>query len=150
MLKAVLQHFYELADEARAKFGNDAPVVTDAIIQAAFPKTYAEAMEEGCDRMFRIGVKDAVKSYIRQPPQDDRQRHLNDIDPKFLPLIHDLGSVAYFVPSINGTGEYVGIPDLIAEPEKLDAARKFMRLKGDECLREAKKLDELYDAVVEK
>ena len=43
--------------------------------------------------------------------------------------------------------EYVAIPALIAEPELLDDARRFMRRKGKECLDEADRLDALYVAV---
>lgn len=147
MLKAVLAHFYELADEARAKFGDSAPKVTNEIIERAFPGTMAAATEEGCDRMFREGVINAVQKLIRKPGVDTRQRTLADIDPDFLPLVQELGSVAYYVPSVDG-GEYISVPDLCANPDKLDAARKFMRQKGEECLREAKRLDDLYEAVI--
>ena len=147
MLKAVLAHFYELADQARAKFGDNAPKVTNDIIDRAFPGTMAAAHEEGCDRMFREGVKNAVQKYIRKPGIDTRNRTFSDIDPDFLPLVQELGSVAYYVPSVDG-GEYVGVPDLCANPEQLNGARLFMRQKGEECLREAKRLDDLYAAVM--
>ena len=39
------------------------------------------------------------------------------------------------------------VPDLIAEPDLLDDARRFMRRKGLECLAEANRLDALYTAV---
>lgn len=148
MLKETLSHFYELADDARARFGDNAPKVTDAIIEAAFPETFGAALTEGCDRMFRDGVKEAVTKLIRKPPQDDRNRSFNDIAPGLMPLASKLGSVAYFVPALDG-GEYISVPDLCADPVALDGARRFMRQKGEECLSEAKKLDDLYFAVME-
>lgn len=147
MLKAVLADFYALADQARAKFGDNAPRVTDDIIERAFPETFAASMQEGCDRMFRDGVKDAVAKFIRKPSVDDRQRSFDDIAPELPPLAQELGSVAYFVPGLDG-GEYIGVPDLCHDLPKLNAARAFMRQKGDECLREAKRLDDLYHAAV--
>lgn len=145
MLKETLSHFYALADEARSKFGGDAPKVTDAIIDAAFPETVAASMAEGCDRMLRDGVMKAVKSYIRKPKKDSRQRTFEDIAPELLPLVEPLGSVAYFVPGVTG-GEYVSVPDLCHDKDAMDAARKYMRLKGEETLSEADKLDQLYYA----
>jgi len=146
MLKATLSHFYALADQARARFGDNAPHVTNDIIEKAFPETFGAALTEGCDRMFRDGVKDAVAKYIRKPSANVRQRSFDDIAPELLPLAKELGSVAYYVPSLTG-GEYVGVPDLCHDAAQLDAARKFMRTKGEECLREAKRLDDLFDAV---
>jgi hypothetical protein len=48
---------------------------------------------------------------------------------------------------VESADEYVDVPSLIAEPALLNDARKFMRRKGEECLAEAKILDELYAAV---
>lgn len=148
MLKAVLSHFYALADEARQKFGDNAPKVTDDIIEAAFPRTVEAATVEGCDRMLREGVMGAVKDLIRRPPADERQRTFNDIAPELMPLAEKLGSVAYYVPSASGPGRYMSVPDLCHDARALDAARQFMREKGEECLREAKRLDQLFEAVI--
>lgn len=146
MLKEVLAEFYQLADQARAKFGDSAPKITNEIIGAAFPETFSASELEGCDRMFRDGVKNHVAKYIRKPGQDERQRSFNDIAEEFMPLVEVLGSVAYFVPSQTG-GEYIGIPDLCHDREALDAARKFMRMKGEETLAEADRLDQLFNAI---
>lgn len=145
MLKETLSHFYQLADEARARFGDSAPKITDGIIDEAFPNTVSASLVEGCDRIFRDGVKEAVAKYIRKPGRDSRQRTFDDISPDLLPVVERLGSVAYFVPAIDG-GEYIGVPDLCHDEEKLNAARKFMRQKGEETLAEADKLDQLYHA----
>lgn len=141
-----LSHFYLLADTARAKFGDNAPKITDDILRKAFPDTVAASENEGCDKMLRVGVKSAVQQYIRKPLKDTRQRTLNDIDPDFLPVVEQLGSLAYFVPADDG-GEYVGVPDLCHDRASLDAARKFMRIKGNETLAEADRLDQLYNAI---
>lgn len=148
MLKQVLLPFYELINEARQRVGDSAPKIADAIIEQAFPETITAAEIEGCDRMLRSGVIDAIKTYIRKPPADDRQRTFEDIDPKFMPLVSRLQSTSYFVPSAYG-GEYVGVPDLIARPSLLKAAMEFMALKGRECLEEAQRMGELYEAVSE-
>jgi len=145
MLKETLADFYALADEARAKFGDAAPKITDGIIEAAFPETVAASLSEGCDRMFRDGVMEAVKKFIRKPTKDTRQRTFADISLELLPLVEPLGSVAYYVPSETG-GQYVSVPDLCHNQEALQAARTFMRVKGTETLAEADKLDELYHA----
>jgi len=146
MLKETLAHFYALADQARAKVGDSAPRITNEIIEAAFPESMAAAELEGCDRMLRDGVKDAIAKYIRKPQSDTRQRTFEDIAEDLLPLVSNLGSVAYYVPAPDGGGEYVGIPDLCVDRESLDAARKFMRTKGEETLAEADKLDDLFFA----
>ena len=44
--------------------------------------------------------------------------------------------------------EEVSVRELIADPAQLDAARRFMRLKGMQCLDEADRLDRLYEAVM--
>lgn len=149
MLKETLAHFYELADQARARLGDSAPKITNDIIERAFPGTVTAAELEGCDRMLRDGVKNAVAKYIRKPPAEDRQRNFNDIADEFMPLVEKLGSVAYFVPDETGAGEYVGVPDLCYDRDALDAARRFMRLKGEETLAEADRLDDLFEAIFE-
>jgi hypothetical protein len=146
MLKETLSHFYALADQARTTFRDSAPKVTDAIIDAAFPETVAASLTEGCHRMFREGVKEAVVKYMRKPCKHSRQRTFDDIAPKLMPLVEPLGSVAYYVPGRVGSGEYVSVPDLCHDQDALDAARKFMRRKGEETLSEADKLDQLYHA----
>lgn len=146
MLKEVLAEFYQLAEQARAKYGDHAPKITDDIIAAAFPETVAASEVEGCDRMLRDGVKSQIAKYIRKPRRDTRQRTFEDISDEFKPLVEVLGSVAYYVPCATG-GEYVGVPDLCHDADALDAARKFMRMKGEETLAEADRLDQLFAAI---
>lgn len=146
MLKETLSHFYVMVDEARAKVGDNAGRITDEVMERAFPETVGAALQEGCDLMLREGVLNAVKDYIRKPGKDTRQRTFEDVHPDLMPHVKKLGAVAYYVPRLNG-GEHVSVPDLIASPTDLDAARKFMRLKGEETLHEADLLDELYEAV---
>lgn len=146
MLKDTLVEFYSLVNEARLMVGESPARITDEVIERAFPKTVAEAQFEGCDKMLRNGVLDAVKLYIRKPPADDRQHHMNEIEPEFLPLVERLGSTSYFVPMPNG-GEYMAVSDLLHNREAFDAARKYTRLKGIETIAEADKLDDLYLAV---
>lgn len=148
MLKAVLLPFYELIDEARQRVGDVPALIADEVIEKAFPNTFHSAELEGCDRMFRTGVIEAVKVYVRRPPADERQRHMAEISPDFGKIASKLKSDSYWVPGLNGTGEQVMIKDLIAKPRLLDAARKFMRQKGQECFEEAQTLDELYEAVI--
>lgn len=146
MLKQALWEFYALVDQARQEVGDNAGRIADEVMERAFPETVGAAVHEGCDLMLRIGVLNAVKSYIRKPGADTRQRTFEDVHPDLMPHVKKLGAVAYFVPRLNG-GEHVNVPDLIARPADLDAARKFMRLKGEETLHEADLLDELYEAV---
>lgn len=147
MLKAILHPFYEMVDEARQKVGDNAPKIVDAIMFKAFPNTATHAELEGCDRMFRVGMIEAVKDYLRKLPVAERQRQFSEIHDSFAKVAERLKSDSYFVPGPNGEGEYVLVKDLIASLKLLDAARKFMRQKGQECLGEADTLDELYEAV---
>ncbi len=146
MLKKILAEFYEMIDQARGQHGGSAPRITDAIIKKAFPNTVAASEEEGCDGMLRNGVKQAVASYIRKPPEDPKQGHFSDVDERFLPLVNQLQSSAYYVPSIDG-GEYVHVNELIALPEKLRLACNFMEQKANETAEEAKRLRRLLRAV---
>lgn len=147
MLKVILLPFYEKIDEARQRVGDVPARIADEVIEKAFPSTFFNAELEGCDRMLRLGVIEAVKDYIRKPPACERQRHMDEISPDFGKIAERLKSDSYWVPGLNGTGEQVQIKDLVAKPVLLDAARKFMRQKGQECFEEAQVLDELYEAV---
>lgn len=150
LLKETLSHFYQMADDARARLGESPAKITNDIIERAFPETVAASETEGCDRMFREGVLAAVKHYIRKPGEDTRQSSFEDIFPGLLPYVEALGSVSYYVPSgSGGEGVFMHVADLCQQPEALDAARKFMRLKALETSREADRLDDLYAAVTE-
>lgn len=148
MLKKILTPFYEAINAAREKHGESPAKIADEIMRAVFPDTVESAETEGCDKMLRQGIVGAVKSYIKKPPEDERQSSFADVDPDFLPYVQKLQNTRYFVPDLAG-GEFKHIADLIARPAYLDAARKFQRLKGEETLEEADRLDELYAAVTE-
>ncbi|MFH5773604.1 hypothetical protein ACHFJ0_05080 [Paracoccus sp. NGMCC 1.201697] len=147
MLKPILLPFYEMIEDARQRLGDSAPKIADEVIERAFPGTMMNAEMEGCDRMLRVGIIEAIKDYLRKPPACERQRHFAEISEDFGRIAEKLKSDSYFVPGLNGEGEYVLIKDLVAKPILLDAARKFMRQKGLECISEAQILDELYEAV---
>jgi len=85
-----------------------------------------------------------VKRILRNRHDGLTQTDFADRCDAFAPLVSDLRSKSYFVESAQ---EYVVVPDLIAEPDLLDDARRFMRRKGLECLAEADRLDALYAAV---
>jgi len=144
MLKTKLHHFYDLIEDAIGLYGPVVPVVTNAIIERAFPETFETAEREGCNTMLHGGVKAAVSRYIRNRPATDDQPGFEDICGAFRDYISELKSSAYTVPS---RGEAVSVSALIAEPDLLDEARKYMRQKGLECMAEAKRLDDLYLAV---
>lgn len=144
MLNKRLANFVELVWTAAASVGNSAPRVADAIIKKAFPQTVKEAEIEGAITMLRTGVINEVKSILRGSFGPEEQRDFSEIDEQFRPIVEHLKKKAYFVES---AGEYVTVPRLIAEPDLLDDARKFMRRKGEECLAEADRLDELHAAV---
>jgi len=131
--------------DAVAKVGMNPAKVADRIIKDVFPRTLAEAMIEGADRMLRVGLIDAVKPMLRGGAVSHAQGDFSEIDSAFEPLVAELKSAAYFVEAL---GEQVPVARLIAEPDLLDDARKFMRRKGDECIAEALRLDLLHNAVV--
>ena len=95
--------------------------------------------------MLRTGIITEVKRILRNAGPMVWGRPISRMSAtSFAPLMKDLRSKTYFV---EGAAEYVAIPDLIAEPELLDDARRFMRRKGKECLDEADRLDALFAAV---
>jgi len=130
--------------EVASRLGNNAPRIADEIMEAAFPRTCSQARAEGALRMLRTGIISEVKRILRNHDDGPVQGDFAEVCEAFAPLVKDLRSKSYFVES---AAEYVAIPDLIAEPELLDDARRFMRRKGIECLAEADRLDALYAAV---
>jgi len=138
--------FAEAVWVAAAHLGKNAPKIADEIIRAIFPRTVIEAEKEGADRMLRRGVIEAIKKILGMA-EDNDQSDFRDIDPSFASIVRRLHKAAYFVEA--GVDEYVPVGQLIQNPEWLDSARKLMRRKGEECLAEAKVLDELYEAVME-
>jgi hypothetical protein len=129
---------------AASVVGRSAPRIVDAILAEAFPETTSAAAAEGATRILRTGCITEVKRILRAPPGTNAQADLAEIDPSFQPLVERLQRPAYFVPERD---EEVPVAALIAAPEQLDAARRFMRRKGMECLEEADRLDRLYEAV---
>ena len=107
-------------------------------------ETCSQARAEGAMRMLRTGIISETKRILRNRRDLERQTDFADRCDAFAPLVSDLRSKSYFVESAE---EYVAVPDLIAEPDLLDDARRFMRRKGLECLAEANRLDALYTAV---
>jgi hypothetical protein len=146
MLNTKLALFHELVFKAVTRVGYSAAAITDSIIALAFPETVRVAEQEGAFTMLRTGVNDAVRTVLKSSP-DDRQIDFGQVDPQFRTILKKIGlkNVRYFVESL---GAHVPVPELIAEPALLDEARNYMRRKGEECLAEAMRLDELYAAVM--
>ena len=144
MLNKRKANFAELVWTAAGDVGRNAPAIADKIIKSAFPLTYEEAEIEGASAMLRTGVIAAVKEILRNTTDDDAQHDFAAIDPAFGQIVRRLKSKTYFVTSL---GEYLSIAELIADPALLDDARRHMRKKGEECLAEAKTLDQLFHAV---
>ena len=144
MLDSQSAAFAERVWEIAARLGNNAPRIADDIMGTAFPLTCSQARAEGALRMLRTGIISEVKRILRNRDDGLGQTDFAEICAGFAPLVKELRSKSYFVESAE---EYVGIPDLIADPELLDDARHFMRRKGKECLDEADRLDALYAAV---
>ncbi len=94
--------------------------------------------------MLRTGIISEVKRILRNQDDGLSQADFANVCEAFAPLVKDLRSKSYFVESAQ---EYVAVPDLIAEPDLLDDARRFMRRKGIECLAEADRLDALFAAI---
>ena len=132
MLDSQSAAFAERVWDVASQLGNNAPKIADDIMEAAFPLTCSQARAEGAMRI------------LRNRRDLERQSDFADRCDAFAPLVSDLRSKSYFVESAE---EYVAVPDLIAEPDLLDDARRFMRRKGLECLAEANRLDALYTAV---
>ena len=130
--------------EVASRLGNNAPKIGDDIMEAAFPLTCSQAREEGALRMLRTGIISEVKRILRNRDDSISQADFAEVCKAFAPLVKDLRSKSYFVEAAQ---EYVAVPDLIAEPDLLDDARRFMRRKGIECLAEANRLDALFAAV---
>lgn len=146
MLNKRKSNFAELVWTSAAVVGNNAPAVADRIIREAFPLTISEAEIEGAATMLRVGVIAAVKDVLKNGAVSDDTIDFSEIDPAFGKIARRLKSKTYFVEMRN---EYVSVAGLIRDPALLDDARRFMRRKGEECLAEAKNLDELYAAVTE-
>jgi hypothetical protein len=130
--------------EIASRLGNNAPRIADDIMEEAFPLTCSQARQEGALRMLRTGIITEVKRILRNQDDGLGQGDFCEVSETFAPLVRALRSKTYFVESAQ---EYVAIPELIAEPDLLDDARRFMRRKGIECLAEADRLDALFAAV---
>ncbi|MDN2584053.1 hypothetical protein [Aquibium sp. ELW1220] len=144
MLDSQSATFAERVWEVAAQLGNNAPKIADDIMGAAFPLTCSQARAEGALRMLRTGIITEVKRILRNRDVGLVQADFTEVCDGFAPLVKALRSKSYFVESAE---EYVAVPDLIAEPDLLDDARRFMRRKGLECLAEADRLDALFVAV---
>ena len=131
--------------QAAAQLGRSAPRIVDHILRDVFPETTDAADAEGAATILRTGCISEVKRVLRTRPQDEAQSAFDDIDPSFRPYVAPLQRPSYYVPERE---EEVPVPELIAAPHELDAARRFMRRKGMECLAEADRLDVLYEAVI--
>lgn len=149
MLNRRVSDFATMVWEAKRRLGSNAIRIADDLITRAFPKTVEEASHEGADKMLRSGVISEVKRILTKNIDDDDTIDMSTIEPSFGEIVARLKKGKYFVEEANGepVNEYVSVSDLIADPTMLDSARKLMRRKGEECLAEAKVLDELYEAV---
>ena len=134
-------HVWEAADQV----GRSAPRIVDHILRAVFPKTATAAEAEGASGMLRTGCIAEVKRVLHSVRDGAGQSDFGEIDVSFQSFVRRLRRPSYFVPERD---EEVPVRELIADPAQLDAARRFMRLKGMECLDEADRLDRLYEAVM--
>lgn len=130
---------------AAGRLGRSAPRIVDDILREVFPDTTEAAETEGATKILRTGCISEVKRVLRTEPQDEGQARFDEIDASFRPYVEPLQRPSYYVPERE---EEVTVAELIAAPDELDAARRFMRRKGMECLAEADRLDVLYEAVV--
>jgi hypothetical protein len=144
MLDSQSAVFAERVWEVASQLGNNDPKIADDMMETAFPLTCTQARQEGALQMLRIGIIIGVKRTLRNRSDVLGQSDFSELSENFAPLVQDLRSKSYFVESAE---EYVSISGLIAEPDLLDDARRFMRRKGKECLDEADRLDALYVAV---
>jgi hypothetical protein len=144
MLNEQLRAVNDAIWEAASRVGNNAPKVADAILENVFPRTCSAAQDEGAFAILRRGFIGHVSRILKSYPDDDKQRDFASIADEFGPFVKELKSASYYVESAQ---ELVSVAGLIADPDLLDDARKHMRRKGEECLAEAERLDQLYFAV---
>lgn len=144
MLDDRMAIFRQRVWSATATAGMNAGRIVDEIIADLFPETTDSARREGCDRMFRNGVLASVKALLKNSVSPEAQLDFAAISDDFASIVKKLHSQTYWVEAIEA---HIPVPQLIAQPELLDDARRFMRRKGEECLAEADRLDDLYAAV---
>lgn len=137
--------FFSMVDDARKIKGESPPAITDWILRSAFPATTESADAEGCIDYLRTGVLKAVREYLKDSTPDDEQWGFEDIDPAFRDYVEALSHRSYYLPFPDD--RFAQVPELIENPDLLDVARKFMRLKATETAKEADALDDLYNAV---
>lgn len=149
MLKTKLETFYALVEDARAIVGESPARIADYVIADSFPNSYGASLSEGCDDMLRDGVIKVVTRYITKPKKDDRQIHMNDIEPDVLPYVETLNRTSFLVPSDKGAemdedtktlGFYVPISDLVNDLDALRKAVAFMENKAAQVQTETDKL----------
>jgi len=145
MLSDKLNLFYQLVNEAVGVHGLNAKAVADVVITEAFPDTMAAASHEGADTMLRNGVIAFLSAYFKRAPSTSPMQLELEIPPSLTPIVQKLKKEAHYVESL---GQYVPVPILISNPEWLDDARRYKRVKGEQTLAEADVLDELYHAVI--
>ena len=145
MLDKRTSDFGDYVWDAAVRVGRSAPRIVDAILSDVFPVTSEVAEAEGAAKMLRNGCISAVKWVLRRPRGIDAQADYAKLDPSFTPLVNRLRRPSYFVPELDVE---VPVAELIDEPLYLDAAYRFMRRKGMECLAEADRLGRLYQAVI--
>lgn len=144
MLNKRAPELNEIVWAAEAEVGGNPGKITDAILAENFPRTQAEAEIEGVEKLLRNGLLLEVKRILKTNTGPTKQIDFAEIEPAFQTFVSNLKRPSYWV---EGEEELVSVADLIAHPEKLDDARRFMRRKGEECIEEARKLDDLYLAV---
>lgn len=144
MLKTRAPNFAEQVWIAASVVGRSPPKIVDHILDKFFPVTVSAAEDEGALPMLRKGCIVEAKRVLRSAASDDAQHDFDRIDPAFQPLVQKLRRPSYHVESLD---EEVVVAELISNPAHLNEARRFMRRKGEECIAEAERLDELYDAV---
>ena len=139
-----MPNFADLVWAAVPIVGRSAPRIFKFVMNDALPETVRAAEAEGALRLLHNGGVIEVKRVLRTAPEGLDQSDFGQVDASFTPFVRSLQRPSYFVPELE---EEVLVAELIAQPEYLDSARRFMRKKGVECLNEARRLDELYRVV---
>lgn len=124
----------------------NAPRIADDLLATYCPESKAATERDGLAVILRRGLVDHVTRILKGANDDDGQIDLSEIEPTYVPLVRALKSKSYYVESL---AEQVPVARLIAAPALLDDARRFMRRKGAECIEEARRLDDLYAAIIE-
>jgi hypothetical protein len=110
------------------------------------PETADAAQREGAYSWLRDGALRAIKAAMGKGRKCINTVGFDERFPELFPFVSQLSSTTYYVPSRES---YEEIEELVEtdDAEAIEEAARFMQLKGEECLAEARRLRELAAAI---